>query len=506
MKKTNKIFSVVLALMLVFAMAIPAFAADAQTGDIIVSGTDIAPMEGRTIKAYKLLDALAVDGDVNKGIVYSIPEELKSFYEVRYGTDDPLGTFLTRINSATAEQLHDFAVAALAAAKAAGVTAATATVNAEANTATFTGLPFGYYVIEDATIPAADATDTVVSALMLQTTSKNIQLKASIPTIEKKIDGTNDKDGTTTGLVDYNTAAVGETVPYVVTSVVPDMSGYDSYIFKAHDTLSKGLEFVDGSVSIVINNTTLAAEQFTVTESTNAEGEETLVIEILNFIGFKSDKGNPITIKYSAKVTEDAVKGVEGNPNTVYLEYSNNPQSTSTGHTEEDEVRTYVVDLETFKYYLNGETKTPLAGAKFELYVGNIKIADGTSDENGDVAWNWTRVVEGETIKGLKEGLTYTIKEVEAPAGYNKAEDIVFTISCTDPVAPATACTWTSNNTAVAFDTTDEIFKTEIENKTGSLLPETGGIGTTIFYVVGGILMLGAAVLLVTKKRMACEA
>lgn len=485
----KKLFAVLLALTLVLSMGTIALAAETWTGDIIINSADNVSVNGKTFKAYQILEAEAVNADdLDKGVIYSIPSAMQSFYNELCGGDDDTATVdeVVAYISADTTDLQDFAVAALAAAKTAGITPASATGANEK--ATFTGLEFGYYVIED------EGTATPISALMLRTTSAEVTLKADKPSIEKKIDGATDGDGTTDGLVDYNTATVGEKVPYVLTSKVPDMTGYTSYTYTVTDTFSAGLTF-NSDVAVTVDG----AEY---TDYTVSENGQVVTITFNNFINLADKAGKEIKITYSATVNENAIVGVEGNPNTVKLTYSNNPQSDTTEDTVEDTVYTYLVDLIVNKTDADG---VALPGAEFavEDAEGNV-IATGISDEQGLVKFTWTNGV------GLKDGEKYTIVETKAPDGYNEAKDIEFTVTCTDPAADAANanCTWSSNNDSVTFTLTDtadayDYFETTVINRTGSLLPETGGIGTTIFYIVGIVMMLGAAIILVSKKRMA---
>lgn len=497
MKNMKKFASVLVAIVLVLAMSVPAFAAGTWTGTITINSAANVSVDGKTFEAYKILDAEAVDtDDLSKGVVYTIPAAMQSFYDTKFGGDDGSATIEEVVAALDAikddsDALQAFAKEALAAAKTAGITAKTAT--GADDKAVFNDLPFGYYVIED------KGAATPISALMLKTTSEEITIKADKPSIEKKIDGDTDDDSTTNGLVDYNTAAIGEKVPYVLTSKVPDMTGYASYTYTVTDTFSDGLTFND-DVKITIGGNDY-------TDFTVVEDGQTVTIKFNNFIDLKDQAGDEIKITYSATVNENAIVGVEGNPNKVDLEYSNNPNdNTSTDKTPEDTVYTYVVDLVINKV---DEDNAPLAGAEFEVRdsEGTV-IATGTSDETGKVTFTWT-----EGIKGLKDGETYTIVETKAPAGYTKAADIEFTVTCNDPtdISVSANCEWVSDNEAVTFTITgtaeaDDYFEATIVNKTGSLLPETGGMGTTMFYVLGSLLVVGAAILLVTKKRMAYEA
>ena len=493
----KKLFAVLVALTLVLSMGTIALATDADaptwTGDITINSAENVTVNGKTFTAYQILTAEAVDvTDLSKGVIYAIPAGMQSFYDTLCGGEDSKATVdeVVKYIKADSTDLQDFAVAALAAAKtASGLKTATATGAGEK--ATFSDLEFGYYVIED------NGTATPISALMLRSTSTEVTLKADKPSIAKKIDGDNDADKKTEGLVDYNTATVGETVPYVLTSKVPDMTGYESYTYIVTDTFSAGLTFND-DVKVTVDG--VEYNDYTVTED-----GQTVEITFNNFIELnKPEKiGKEIKITYSATVNENAIVGVEGNPNTVDLEYSNNPQANTTEKTPEVEVRTYLVDLIINKKGPNGTDNLP--GAKFAIKQGEATLATGESDGNGKVNFTWTNGV------GLKDGEEYTIVETMAPDGYNEADDIVFTVTCTYPADDAANanCTWnaTSDDATISFTQTEgtaaDYFETTIINNTGTLLPETGGIGTTIFYIVGITLMLGAAIILVSKKRMA---
>ncbi len=486
MKKVSKIFSVIFALMLVFAMSIPAFAAESWTGSITINGTETVPVDGKIFKAYKILTAEAVDADnLEAGVIYEIPAEMADFFAA-YGAD--ADAVVEAISDMDTDELQAFAAAALKAAKAAGIAPATAVTDTADNKATFSDLSFGYYVIED------EGTATPISALMLRTTAEEVTIKADKPAMEKKIDGDTDVDNTTTGLVDYNTATVGEKVPYVLTSKVPSMEGYTSYTYVVTDTFSAGLDF-NNDVDVTIGGVEY-------TDFTVSENGQVVTITFNNFLALADKAGTEIKITYSANVTKDAVIGVEGNPNTVKLTYSNNPQiKDSTEDTPEDVVYTYLVDLIINKTDAEGN---PLEGAEFAVEDAEGEtIATGTSAADGKVAFTWANGV------GLKDGETYKIVEKKAPAGYNKADSITFTVTCKDP-ATGTECEWSSSNTLVTFMATEgtaaDFFEATIENTTGGLLPETGGIGTTIFYIVGALLVVGAIVLLITKKRMSVEA
>lgn len=485
MKRTGKLFSVLLAVVLVFSTAIMAFAAEEQKGTITINGATNVSVDGKTFNAYRILEAEAVDvSDLSKGIVYTIPSELQSFYNSKFGGEDDTATvaeITDGLNDMDADALQAFAVEALAAAKAANITPKTAT--GEDDAAILADIPFGYYVIEDAGLASP------ISALMLQTTSATVTIKADKPSITKKIDGDIDQDDKTTGDVDYNTAKVGETVPYVLTSTVPVMTGYTAYEYTVTDTFGAGLTY-NKDVKV-----TIGGEEVDDYDATYEN--QVLTIAFADLTSYTA--GAEIEITYTATVNDSAVKGTDGNPNTVVLTYSDNPQdATSTETTPEDKVITYLIDLIVNK---TDASDTALAGAKFELYNGSTLVATGISGDDGVVTFAY----EKDYSAGLKDGETYTLKEIEAPAGYNEAEDIVFVVSFDAPTDTA-AAVWSTDNNVVNLNGEGTAFEITVVNQTGGLLPSTGGIGTTIFYIVGALLVIGAAIFLISKKRMSAEA
>lgn len=512
MKKAQKLLSVVLAVMLVLATAIPALAAD--DGSIIISGSTNVSVAGKTFKAYKILDAVFVDeADTGKGVAYLVPDALKAFYASEFELDSTKANFnaevVTAIRALSADELSDFADDALAAAKAAGVEAKQSTAGEAATTVTISNLALGYYVIEDAT-ENANGKNTAISSVMLDTTDKTaeVTIKADVPSIDKNIDGDNDTDMSATGLVKNNNAAIGDKVPFVLTSKVPsNMDAYSTYTYKVTDILSNGLTF-NNDVVVTVDSETLVEEDYTVSVS-----GQTVTI---NFTNIKSyEAGADIKIEYSATVDTDAVIGTAGNDNTVYLEYSNNPQDTSSnGKTPDSVTRTYVTGVSLVKVDAKDNEKT-LAGATFTITgtkLNTVIVTDANGEDTiitkaEDVVYSGTSGENGLiTFEGLAAG-TYTITEIVAPEGYNiLPEPVDVTINWTAPADGATECTWSVDAEEGSTATVEDgVVVFTIENSTGSLLPDTGGIGTTIFYIVGALLVVGAVVLLVSKKRAASK-
>ena len=564
MKNMKKLVSLLLALVMTFAMTMTAFAEESAPSITIV-GTEAVPVKGKTFTAYKILDLVA-DGS---NFAYSVPSELRGFYLEELGLDDDyegnIDYQVYQLISGFKQQetypnnLFDFATRALTAAKSAHVAGKSETGTEELNKVVISGLEHGYYVIEDT------AATTPVSALMLDTTNPTAEIfiKADKPTIEKKIDLQPDvKVEGNTDLVDYNNAAIGDSVSYVLSSKVPDMTGYKKYFYIVTDTFSEGLTYNPISLVIKVGNTTLTADDDYVATTSTVNNETVLKIVFDDFIQYKENKGEDIVITYNATVNEKAVIGISGNPNKVKLEYSNNPNVNYNGENEpgqgeppvgvtpEDITYTYVTELIIDK---ENSDKQKLAGAEFTLTGTSLKkvlvktqqyvkaqenetgkyywaLKDGTYTETDpstegintndyvegfepyllkDVVYEDTVVedvtqaaVTGPdgkiTFTGLSEG-TYTITEIKAPTGYNLLPNpITVVIDWTAPtqVGVTAPCTWTYSKDGATSGNTITVL-----NQTGAELPSTGGIGTTLFYVAGTIMMFGAAVMMVSRKR-----
>lgn len=560
MHKLKKTFALLLALALVLSLGITAYAAE-QKGSITIHEAGGVSVEGKTFLAYKVLDLNLV----GEGYVYTVPEALKDFYADYFELNEALGDFdyqvTQKIAALTGDDLFAFASGVLAAAKEANIAPASVTGQRGDTSVKFTDLPLGYYVVEDT------AETTPVSALVLTSTKPNVEvnIKAELPMVDKKIIEEQDR-------VETNNAAVGDVVSYEVTSKVPDMTGYTKYYFVLKDTMSLGLTF-NQDVAITIGNQALTKDtDFTVTAKATANGTE-IEIVFKNFISYKDQKGDAITVTYSATINENAVIGAAGNPNYVKLQYSNNPNKVVSGdpdnpdkpavpegETPEEEVRTYVTGLKLIKVDPEGNR---LTGAEFTI-TGNklnkvlVRKDVYTQDENGTY-WRLTdgtyttqdpldegveqSKYESVTVKYAKESVTevketqenveatavvgddgvlrfdglsagdYEITELRSPAGYNLLEKpFKITIDWTAPENVSGPCTWAVSDTEAGdgyasslesgAQIVDGCIQIQVENKSGTQLPETGGMGTTLFYIVGGLLMTTAVVLLITKKKL----
>lgn len=598
MKRFKKFVSIMLAAAMTLAMTLPVMAASVTTGTITVEGSEDIPVAGKTFAVYKILDAQLVG---KTGVTYRVPQNMEEFFKNYFkdltttpqdnGFHEEVTSKISAWKKDSAE-IQTFAKAALKYIRDNKIEAVkTEEAGATDTSVVFNDLAFGYYLVEDtAVITDGDGSEIPVSAVILDTTTPDatVNIKASRPTIEKKIESGNE-------LVDTNNAAIGSTVQYVLSSNVPDMRGYNKYFYIVRDTLSKGLTFNADSVSIKVGDTQLTKDtDYTVTqEPAVADGGPTAVkIVFKNFIQYNDRTGEKIEIRYTATVNNGAVIGVAGNPNEVTLEYSTNPTVSNngtpgnpdepgpddvTGETPKDVTKTFVTgiqltkkngsnellagatftisgnkiekiisvneifteDNENGEYYKlkdnKGYTKTApvetedgFTADKYEDYKADVETQTYkkyTKTEAKEVVINESKVSEQLTtgadgkllFSGLAEGV-YTIKEITAPNGYNLLKNpIVVTITCTLPDTADDSCTWSAtvsstgnegSNTQEQTVTVNEdgLIAFDVINNTGSELPSTGGIGTTIFYIIGGILVVGAAILLVTKKRMSKEA
>lgn len=374
--------------------------------------------------------------------------------------------------------------------------------------------------------------------------------KGDVPTSEKKIlEGENK--------VDANSASIGDTVNYEITGTMPsNIDAYQTYYYQFTDTLSKGLTYADGSLNVAINGVTVSADKYELNVSTYDKDKGTTITITINDLksieGVTINDKTEVVVTYSATLNENAVIAGEGNPNDVKLTYSNDPNHSGAGEngpkgeTPKDEVVTYTTELTITKtdgkdilpgaaFTLSGEgvnivlvteevfTRDDTNGTYYKLKDGTYTVTDpaeATQDKyestvikyakevkitpKGNVATKTDVVgtVSPETGKLTFTGLgagNYTLTESKTPAGYNTIAPIDFAISF-----DAATKKFTTNNDTIIVGTDNKLAAT-IVNKAGVQLPETGGIGTTIFYTLGAVLVVGAGVLLVTKKRMDTE-
>ena len=474
----KKLFAVLMAIALVFSMGTIAFAAD--TGTITIENA----VDGADYEIYKMLDFTPSNATGDAGI-YTIVAGWEDFFAAapatNYFTVTKNGDQTTvAIKDGVTEVDQTIAKAAIAYAAEKNI-AATAKATADDETVEFTGLALGYYAI-----------DTSLGTLCALTNT-NSDFKATEKNEKPDIDKFVQEDADNTwGKV--NDADIDQKVNYKSTITV----GVGATNYVMHDTMEAGLTFNNDVTVELAGGTVVDAANYTVTVSPD-DGHTFDVAFNNDFIAGLA-QGTQFTVYYSATLNENAKVVTDGNDNTVYLTYGED----STWETSKHTTSTYTWKMDVLKYAKgDGDEKLPLSGAKFQLLANDtaikFSVVEGADvptykvDAEGTVT-EITTDAEGKfEIIGLDEG-SYKLRETEAPAGYNKlAGDVAVVITSEHKDADLTA----------TYEINDETPATiEVENKTGSLLPETGGIGTTIFYVVGGLLMVAAFVVLVSKKRM----
>ena len=484
MKKTIKKFmAALLAVALLCAMAVPAFAAE---GTATGSGTitiDKA-INGETYTAYKIFNVISskMETDGSMTYVYTVADGWADFFnqsEVKnYVSVDTHGQPTWVESKKSVADLQAFAKLALTYASTNGITGKTAT--AAGNQAVINGLAAGYYVVST----------TAGSLCVLNTNGSDLKIdeKNEAPTIDKKIDGSKST----------NDAAIGDVVNYTVT--IHAKKGATGYVLT--DTMTKGLTFNRDSLTVKVGATTLAENtHYTVAvDAAATDGSTKFTVTFKDTYLNTIDGDTDIVVSYTATVNKDAVIGTTGNTNTAQLKYGNNS-------TVESTTTTYSYKFDLVK---TDNSKKLLTGAKFKLYdsqtsttpvklikdatTGNYRVAE--TSESGAVDEIVIDSFKAVTISGLNKK-TYYLEETLAPAGYNKLTERQsvelgkegFVADATINNSGSKGATWTEGGVQVI-------------NNTGATLPSTGGMGTTLFYVIGGGLMVAAVVLLVTKKRM----
>lgn len=488
MKRVKRVLALLAAFALVLAMAVPAFAAN-----ITINGT------GKNYKAYKLLNATVSGTGADKKISYTVNEKYTEILKAATSVTDAKNIIKAIENKTDAAAIRSFANDVYAKIKAAKTT--------EDYTSTgknFTDVDKGYYLIVETELN--DEADTY-SLVMLNTADQDnvtVDSKEESPTFEKKIKEKNDSTGDVTGWQDGADYDINDAVPFKLQGTVPQNYGaYNTYKYVFHDEMSSGLTFNASSVVVKVDENTITSGYSVVT--TGLKDGCTFEIQFDDLKKISEVKaGSTITVEYDATLNENAVIGSAGNPNQAKLEYSNNPYGDGTGKTPWDKVIAFTYQLVANKVDKDG---APVVGAGFTLYKWSNEqdkyVAVG-SEIKGVTTFNF---------KGIDAG-KYKLVESTVPDGYTKAEDLVFTVVATydtEDLEPKFGTLTIKDGNKVISEGEGNVFTvnlvagsftTDVVNLTGTTLPSTGGMGTTVFYVVGGGLMAVAVVLLVTKKRM----
>lgn len=528
----KKVFAAAAAIATVFGLAATTVAtANAAGGNatLTVSTTD-AKFAGKTVNAYKMFSA-TVSGD-GQAVSYTLTDEWKPFFKNSTASgltdvtdaniNDKANDYVSKL---TGNALVAFATKASnwAQTKANNITVgATATVSADASnskyTATFTGLDYGYYVVAVPGATLANASSQYATLVSVHSTSVTAEIKGNLPTVDKKVqvNGTG-KDATD--------AKIGDTLTFTLTSTIPDMSAYSTYTFNFKDTLSKGLTFgqvtsvkVEGANSPLTVNT-----DYTVTTPT-ASNNNTLTVAMKDFKTKQQvNAGKKITVTYTATLNKDAVVGGAGNVNSATIQYSNNPSTNGTGESEPSKVRVFTYGFTVDKYtgdqYTDAATR--LAGAEFTLAhkdgsaISFVQVSAGSATANavyrvakaGETGTTTiTTPANGKVVfEGLENG-EYTLTETKAPAGYNKlASAIGVKVDGQNNGTDTTNATVTityNNDNGNDYNQTASNGVIPVQNKSGAILPGTGGMGTIAFTVIG-VLVIALGVAWTLKRKNA---
>lgn len=383
------------------------------------------------------------------------------------------------------------------------------TVSGTYSNGTISGLEAGYYLIKNSSV---GDNQTYTSFILCVVKNTTIHPKGDKPSLDKKVQDTNDTTGQSTGWQDSADYDIGDKVPFQLTAnIASNFADYSTYKFVFHDKQSDGLSFDSTSVNVTVGGVQLSNNQYTVTTATN-DGC-TFHVEISDLKKIPSAVANAqVIVTYKSTLNSNAVIGSAGNPNKAHLEYSNNPyDSNSTTNTPDDKVTVFTFKIVANK--VNGNNKS-LPGAAFALYKKNsdntwnlVSLSNATCDDTNHTYTLVNNTVTQFTWNGLDAG-TYKLVEIITPAGYNTIADQEFTISATHDVSSDDSqfgeLTVTPVGSDISFtvNKADGSLTTNVVNNAGATLPSTGGMGTTLFYVIGGGLMVAAVVLLVTKKRM----
>lgn len=470
MKTMRKLFTVLLALAMTLALAVPAFAAD--TGSITITN----PQGDHTYTAYKIFD-VTYSGE---NYSYTISGTDAAFNTVKaYADVAANGLTLTAVANTGKYNVsfdNSFSVASFAQHLKTNVSSlGTGTPFTKVdNTMKASDLALGYYFVS--------GTSGTVCEL---TTAKNIQIrdKNEVPEIKKDV---NDED---------RTVEIGQKLTYTITGKVPSTKGYTEFTYQVTDTMTEGLTFND-DVKVTIDGVDVTTAA-TITK--NGSG----FVASVNMMNYQGQIDAPVVITYTATVNEKAIQRNE-ETNTATLKYSNNPADKNSFGNSSVEVDVFSFNIVINKY-ATGNESTKLEGAKFVLKNAEGKYYKYDAATKA-VTWVAAKAEATEVttdnkgvarFDGLQAG-TYSLEETVAPAGYNQLTKDITIVLKEDGSA-------TIDGAASTPGAADRSLTAGVANSTGTMLPETGGIGTVIFVALGALAVICAGVFLVTNKRMSKE-
>lgn len=485
MKLFKKLASFILAFAMIMAIAMPSvvIAAD-DNGSITITGAKAK----HTFEAYQIF-AGKVSGNTLSDIKWGsgVSDEGKT----KFGDAKEKAKTLNNDNSKVfAYEVSGYLT----------TPAASANTQDASGNYVISGLEPGYYLVKDK--GPITGQDSYTKFILQVVGDKTVAVKNNVPESFKKVKDKNDTTGTTTDWQDSADWDIGDKVPFQLTgTVASDYKEYKAaYQLVFHDTLSAGLTFDKNSVKVYTNDSTdpISADQYTVTyPATDGHTFDVTIKDVKALDGTVTK----IRVEYEATLNENAIIGSKGNPNTMHMEFSNNPNSSQgedKGQTPEDKVIVF-----TYKAIVNKKdsSKKPLTGAEFTLYKKygeewkKVKKVLDTSEDGTTF-----------TFTGLDDG-EYKLEETTTPEGYNTMAPIEFKIEAThdelsdDPALNSLTGNKLTGEVLFTPDTTTGTLETDVINYKGSELPETGGMGTTVLYVAGTLMIFAAAAFLVMKKK-----
>lgn len=500
-----------------FAGASTAMAAD-QTYQVTVDSTD-----DHTYDAYQVFTGtLASDGTTLSDLKWGANSKRGEGVNVGDSVADSVVTELTALSGQPDKTIQDTVNKYVDLTSKATATGITKDAPAQ--------LAAGYYVFKDVTaVAGGDALSLHLTKVVGPTTLK---AKKAVPEVEKKVKENVKATSETAYGNQYNDTAdynIGDDVPFHLIGTVPNMSNYDTYKYIFHDTLDDAFDApAKDAIKVYLSSDKVKDDNDTeITD--NAKVTVTDQKITVSFADLKkvngATEGKYIIVEYSAKLNSKAVIGGDGNRNSVYLEYSNNPNqsgsgdSDNTGNTPEDKVVVFTYELDTTKVDKNDNNKK-LQGAKFKLYRGDgeekqyAQVKDGKLSGWGNEA-NATELTSDDKglfkVAGLDDG-TYYLEETVAPDGYNKLTapiKVVISANTTNGQtwtdydhSPLTKIDVTANGTSGTGNATSGIAAVTVANVKGNTLPSTGGMGTVLLYVAGiAVFVLAGATLVMALRR-----
>lgn len=459
---------------------------DQNDGSITITGA----LQGQTYTIYEMLKLESFSGT---NYSYKIADGWEDFFKegaegAKYMQKDANGYVSYKTGKDTDADRREFAQKALAyATKTSGINTKNESTKENENSVTFKDLPLGYYLVGS----------TTGALCGLDTTHKSVSIeeKNGVPSVEKTITSGGDL------AADFksNSVNIGDTISFQIKIDVK--KGAKNYVL--HDELSSGLTLIQNNVTkeyVHVQANDNITDTMSTSDYTFGQSQNGFTVTFKpEFLKKHENEEYTILVNYYAILNDQATIGSSGNVNKTILDYGESNKTTPSTTT------TYTFGIPVFKYTGTETEKKGLAGAKFKLYtdaqckdknVVKVKVKEngtdyivGETDSNNNVMTSGTEVFN---INGLKAGIYY-LKEIEAPKGYNKlANPIKITISQNDA----------KNQVVTVGDDTNPVDEVGVENKTGTVLPSTGGAGTTMIYLIGGALVLGSGVVLVTKRRV----